>query len=272
MAEQRLGGGRSTSGVVRVGETVRRPTGPWTPTIHAYLRHIRAVGFTAAPEVFGIDEQGREILSYLHGETWGDQISPDEPKTELVTLRAWPEPTRSDDTLAAVGRLYAELHRASAGFRPQTPVWREYELPMRDDEIVCHGDAGPWNVISRGAMPVGLIDWDGARPNTPLGDLAWIAWQFVPLGPDDFLRACGFTSPFRTGDRLRLLCDAYGLADRVSILPALSLVKQQSALSLRYWQPLRPGAAANWLRALVADLDWLEANTHRLRTVLEATR
>src|SRR5713226_6160740 len=97
MQEERLGGGRSTAGVVRVGDTIHRPTGPWTPTIHAYLRHLRAAGFTSAPDVLGIDERGREVLSYIDGETWGDHIDPDEPKTDLVTIRSWPEQTRSDE-------------------------------------------------------------------------------------------------------------------------------------------------------------------------------
>jgi hypothetical protein len=31
--------------VVRVGSTVRRTTGPWTPGVHALLRHLEAAGF-----------------------------------------------------------------------------------------------------------------------------------------------------------------------------------------------------------------------------------
>ena len=261
LSEQRLGGGRGTEGVVRVGNTVRRPTGPWTPTIHAYLRHLRAAGFSCAPNVLGVDEQGREILEFIEGETWGDAISPDEPKTEMVVVRAWPAATRSDRTLAAIGELFAALHAASRGFRPASPIWREYEVPMKEDEIVCQGDAGPWNVVSRDGMPAGLIDWDGARPARPIDDLASIAWHFVPLGTDDLITTCGFDRSFDPGRRLRILCDAYGLEDRVSILPALSRVKQLAPMVLRYWQPLRTGAAANWLRATVADLDWLDRAT-----------
>ncbi len=61
-----LAGGAMTP-VVRVGDTVRRAAGPWTPTIHALLRHIRAAGFSAGPEPLGMDERGREILSFLRG-------------------------------------------------------------------------------------------------------------------------------------------------------------------------------------------------------------
>ena len=266
--EQRLGGGRSTTGVVRIGDTVRRPTGPWTATIHAYLRHLSAAGFAAAPEVLGIDERGREILRYIPGDTWGDRIHPDEPKTELVTIRPWPEATRSDRALVAVGHIYADLHRAAHGFRPEAPVWREYEIPMRDNDIVCHGDAGPWNAVYHDGIPIALIDWDRAQPARPIEDLASIAWHFVPLGPDNFLRASGFSQPFETGRRLRVLCDAYGLADRESILPALSLVKQLGPTKLRYWQPVRAGAAAQHLRAASRDLEWLEQNAATLRSHL----
>lgn len=215
-----------------------------------------------------MDDQGREILSYLHGDTWGDHIDPDQPKTALVTLRPWPEPTRSEAAVAAIGRLYADLHRAARGFRPTTPIWREYELPMHDGEIVCHGDAGPWNAVYRDGLPVGLIDWDGARPDLPINDLASVAWNFVPLGPDDVIRACGFTAPFDRGRRLRVLCDAYGLADRVEILSALSLVKQLAPMKLRYWQPLPPGIAAAHLSLVVRDLDWLERSSDDLRAHL----
>jgi hypothetical protein len=52
---------------VRIGATVRRPAGPWTPTVHALLDHLESHGFLA-PRARGIDEDGREILSYLEGD------------------------------------------------------------------------------------------------------------------------------------------------------------------------------------------------------------
>ncbi|WP_405562988.1 hypothetical protein [Streptomyces phaeochromogenes] len=38
--EEPLTGG-GVNHVVRSGQTVRRPTGPWSPTIHARLGHLR---------------------------------------------------------------------------------------------------------------------------------------------------------------------------------------------------------------------------------------
>jgi hypothetical protein len=39
-AEIPLAGGNMSSGVVRLGDTVRRPAGPWKPAVHALLTHL----------------------------------------------------------------------------------------------------------------------------------------------------------------------------------------------------------------------------------------
>jgi len=45
------GGGRSV--VRRRGDLVIRDAGPWTPAVHALLRHLEDVGFSAAPRLVG---------------------------------------------------------------------------------------------------------------------------------------------------------------------------------------------------------------------------
>ena len=57
------GGGRST--VHRRGDVVIRDTGPWSPAVHALLRHLEDVGFAAAPRLVGsgLDHDGREVLT-----------------------------------------------------------------------------------------------------------------------------------------------------------------------------------------------------------------
>jgi hypothetical protein len=45
-AEVPLLGGRITPGVVRVGDTVRRPVGPHSTFVHALLHHLEHVGFS----------------------------------------------------------------------------------------------------------------------------------------------------------------------------------------------------------------------------------
>jgi hypothetical protein len=67
--EQALRGGRQTVGIVRVGDTVRRPRHARSDFVHAVLRHLDAAGFDGAPRLLGIDEHGREVLTYINGET-----------------------------------------------------------------------------------------------------------------------------------------------------------------------------------------------------------
>ena len=65
-----LAGGDVTAGVVRVGETVRRPTGPHSPLVHAMLEHLERVGFAGAPRYLGQDDRGREMLTYIEGDVY----------------------------------------------------------------------------------------------------------------------------------------------------------------------------------------------------------
>jgi hypothetical protein len=55
------------SRVFRRGNTVLRPAGPWTPAVHALLRHLERAGFAGSPRVVGdgYDDQGREVLTYI---------------------------------------------------------------------------------------------------------------------------------------------------------------------------------------------------------------
>ena len=64
MTEEPLHGGDVTT-VVKVGDTVRRETGPWSAAVHALLQHFERVGFDGAPRFLGIDERGREILANM---------------------------------------------------------------------------------------------------------------------------------------------------------------------------------------------------------------
>jgi hypothetical protein len=75
VTEQRLPGGRSF-GAVRAGDEVRRPAQPWTATVHSVLRHLEDAGFDGAPRARGLDEQGRERLTFLPGQTMGEGTSP----------------------------------------------------------------------------------------------------------------------------------------------------------------------------------------------------
>lgn len=200
--EERLPGG-NVEGAVRVGDTVRRTTGPWTPAVHALLRHLEAAGFEAAPRVIGFDEDGREVLSFIEGETVGD----DDP---------WPVWWRADDTLVQAVGLLRQFHEASASFEPPPEAcWRFAGRPG-PNATMLHGDWAPYNIVWHDGRVVSVIDWDLARPGDPLDDLAFVAWHWAPLHHPAMIDR-GELGPWRQPDRerrLRLVVETYGLAHR----------------------------------------------------------
>ncbi len=54
MIEEPLTGGNVSAEVMRVGDTVRRPT---TPSVNAFLQHLEREGFEHAPRYVGTDDE-----------------------------------------------------------------------------------------------------------------------------------------------------------------------------------------------------------------------
>ena len=63
MEEEVVLAGGNVGGAVRVGESVRRTTGPWTPAVHALLAYLHG-RVPHIPQVLGFDHLGRESLTY----------------------------------------------------------------------------------------------------------------------------------------------------------------------------------------------------------------
>lgn len=194
--------GGNSNAPVRYGDRVHRTAGPWTPTVHAYLAHLRARGAEGVPEPFGFDEHGREVLEFLEGAV------PAYPLPDLV----W-----SDAFLEDAARLLRRLHDASAGFPRAGAVWQQ---PAREpDEVVSINDFAPYNLVVRNGRIAGVIDLDQASPGPRVRDLAHLAYRLVPLTAPD--NGDGRTSTTRErGRRLRLLADAYGDMAPAAVLVA----------------------------------------------------
>ncbi len=159
--EVELSGGNLTSGIVRVGDTVRRPAGAWTPAVHALLLHLEKAGFEASPRVLGIDQRGREILTYIAGRV------------------AWPwenfAPVATRDGLSKIAQIIHAYHAAVSSFvPPRDAKWSEL-CPRNGAEIICHNDFAPWNLIVGPSGSFTFIDWDLAAPGPRLSDLAYSA-------------------------------------------------------------------------------------------------
>lgn len=248
-ADVPLPAGRMTAGIVRRGGEIRRPTGPWSPAVHEYLRHLERAGFRGAPRLVAV-EPGVEVLTYLEGEVAAD------PSWEPGRGHRLPASVRSEEALQSAARLVRELHDASRDFHPAVTSYRFRPHPPGPGEIVCHGDLGPWNTVYRQGVASGFIDWDACGPMDPATDLAAAAWTFVPLAPPSRLRDAGFDPLPYLARRLRIFVDAYGLEDRRQILPALQRAQLRGAEQVWHWPVDAAGAAAS-LRRHAADLDWL---------------
>jgi aminoglycoside phosphotransferase (APT) family kinase protein len=224
--ERPLAGGGLTP-TVRVGETVRRTSGPWTPAVHALLEHLEQVGFGGAPRARGIDAQGREVLSFVPGTADADPFD--------------------DTSLAAVARLVREYHDAATGFRPPPDAtWHFMEGAPREGDIVCHNDLSPGNTIYVNGAPDAFVDWDLAAPGPRTWDVAHALWRFTPLYTDEDCRRLGIPVQPR-GPRLRLFCDAYGLEDREGLVALIQRRQLTLYETARTWGEAGiPGWAEVW--------------------------
>jgi hypothetical protein len=210
LPEQPLAGGRVTPGVVRLGETVRRPQGAHSPFVHELLGHLEKAGFDAAPRLLGLDEQGREVLSFIPGD-----VPPD-----LAVF--------GDGQLRAAFRILRRFHDATAGCALAGSA-----------EVVCHGDVSPCNTVFRDGLPVALIDFDAAAPGRRVDDVAYGLFLWLDLGNEDVPLADQCR-------RLELAASAYGIAvDRALVS---EIARQVECTAERLHAEGRPSAA--WWKAM----------------------
>ena len=195
MDEVRLAGG-NVGGAVRVGDTVRRAAGPWTPAVHALLQHLADKGFTDAPRPLGFDEQGREVLTFLPGET-------------VAGRRPRPGWVRADETLDQVARWLRDCHQALADFVPPPgAIWRGGGT-WTPGLTIGHNDPSPDNAAWHDGRLAGFFDWDFAGPAPAGWDLAFAAFSWVPLDTRPY-RAEGFTDLAALPRRLDRFLATYG--------------------------------------------------------------
>jgi hypothetical protein len=206
--EERLLGGRLTV-VVRAGDTVRRLPMPWSSEVQRLLTHVRSRGFLLVPEPLGFDEQGREILRYIEGDT-------------SATVTPWPGSLWSDELLVEVGKTVAAYHRAVADFVPSIGAhWQYRPRALLTGEIICHHDFAPYNAVFKGGRLLGMVDWEGAGPGTIQEEIAFLAWQWVPLSSPEAEINNGSDPEVDQVARLRLLLDSYGYEDRAGLVDAV---------------------------------------------------
>lgn len=186
-----------TAGVVRIGETVRRPITADRTQVHLLLQHLEVAALTSTPRFLGIDDRGREILTFL-------------PGTVPTDLGHY-----DDATLRDAAALLRQFHDATMVFPAVTAATAE---------VMCHNDWGPPNAVFHEGRPVGIIDFDTLKPGMRMWDLGYSAMSWLDLGDAS-----------STGQeqirRLKVFLEGYGRQDYSVPLLATFCLARQSALS-----------------------------------------
>jgi aminoglycoside phosphotransferase (APT) family kinase protein len=268
-AEIPLAGGDVTEGLVRVGNTVRRPVGPHSPLVHALLAHLESAGFEGAPRFLGIDSSGREVLSYIDGEVAG------RPRPPWI----------ADETrLASVGRLVRAYDDAAVSFTPVEDVLPSTApagpagippAPSYPPELIGHVDITPENVVFRDGQAFALIDFDLARPATRAEEMfnamMWWAPLLDPRDAEPLLRTVDAPR------RARILADAYGLSgtDRERVIEVGLVLIRRGWYMMKYraetlgggWQRMWDEGVGDVIKRREA---WLDRHAATLTAALTA--
>lgn len=252
LEEVPLGGGNVGAQVVRVGSTVRRPAGFWSPSVDALLRHLHAVGYEGAPRSLGFDQRGRHVVEYVVG----DVRMPFRPRDHVSAARR-------------VGALIRDLHDACAEFAAPADARWNVVIPPDAEELVIHHDLAPWNLVC-GPRRWVFIDWDNAGPGSRLWDLAYAAHGFAPLRPRVRVAAAAA--------RLVALADGYRLDEagrqRLGDLLVERIVGMHDLLCDGHRSGTQPWArlwAAGHGDVWLADARYAERHLFALRSALSGS-
>jgi hypothetical protein len=221
-------GGQLTPGIVRVGTTVRRLPKGNAAFVHDLLLFLEDQDFPFAPRFLGMDEQDREILSYLEGEIWPDSGS-----------------SLPDNLLEQAARVIRRYHDATAG-----------SSLAQGHEIVAHHELGPHNTIFHEGRLVGFIDWDDAVPGTRLRDLANAVYNYVDVSH------WANQSALEQARRISLMGTAYGWDDPLAIVNDFEADLQQALRN--HEQAGRTGA----IKVFAEEVNWMQQRTQALRLAL----
>ncbi|HSX06619.1 MAG TPA: aminoglycoside phosphotransferase family protein [Candidatus Saccharimonadia bacterium] len=238
--------------IERIGDTVHRPTHHWTPAVHDLLNYLQSVNFPYSPKVLGFDENGREILSYIDGQSGGD---------------GWAKIV-SDDGLRKFAKLLRAYHDVITDYKP--PVNAEWACAIgvpKNGEIMCHGDFGPWNIVwDDDNEPVGIVDWDLVVPAKPRFDVLYALEYSAPFRDDEAaLKWHHFPKVPNRQHRIEVFAEAYGLTELGDVVTDVATMQRQVAgfekqLAERGLQPQAEWVANGDLEVIEQHAKWTESH------------
>lgn len=176
-------------------ETVTRPAGPHTTTVHSFLRHLRAKGVDCVPEPLSLDGE-TETLRFIEGESGGD---------------GWKH-QHGEHGLRSAAHLLRRIHDASVDWVP--PNDAVFAAPAAaGGDVFVNADPGPWNFVWRDGEAVALIDWDFLHRAPRLSDVAYALRWFAPVRDDQAaIEWHHFPEVPCRRARIEAFLDAYGIA------------------------------------------------------------
>ncbi|MBC7375153.1 MAG: phosphotransferase [Frankiales bacterium] len=176
--------------------------GPWTPAVASLMAGLRRAGIQGVPEHLGLDEAGREVVTWVDGE---------------VPVYPMPRWAWDDQVLLDVAHATRAVHDAAAALNLPRTGWRR--PAVEPVETVCHGDIAPYNAVFQHGRLVGLIDWDYAVPGPRLWDLGYLAYRFISLTPPGHRDGRpGSGPPAEQWRRVGLLSEAYRGVEPVEVV------------------------------------------------------
>lgn len=255
-----ISGGRLNRGrLVRLGNFVLRPA---DENVHVQ-EVIVEVGkvFRGIPKTFGRDASGRLKLEWIDGES-AESFEDDDEHSEI--------------RLSSVGALLRDLHDSTeTTVRKTVSAFRNSLDPSGIEEVICHGDAGPGNIVFRDGIAFALIDWEMASPGRRSWDLATALRYWAPfrnpankkpaeLLLDSWQRAEWILDGYSASDKLRL--------ETAKLLPDNQKVQAEyviSRIKARGESVYEEWVTKGGIRRLELDSAWLGGESERL---LEAWR
>lgn len=229
--EENLGG--QSREIIRDDIGVHRPAGWWTPATQDLLRNLNDKGFSYAPKPLGYDKEGKEVISFIEGESgvagWGKIVS--------------------EAGLVKFAKLLRKYHDSVRDYKPEGLEWVDGHKNFGPCEIICHGDFGPWNIIWKGAEPVGLVDWDMARPASPEFDILYAIEYSAPIRSDkEAISWHHFSSPPNRKRRIEVFLEAYGYPPISHIATKIAKMQNQTENLARYLGNRGIEPQATWLK------------------------
>jgi aminoglycoside phosphotransferase (APT) family kinase protein len=173
-----LSGGKITKGVVKKDNYVLRPCCPNSPFVHNVLKWLELKECSISPRFIGLDNTGREIITYLEG-------------TVPNNLGFF-----NNNQLVEAGKIIKKLHTILSDF-PN----------CLSGQTVCHNDLSPCNFIFKNELPYAVFDWDAAEINDPLNDVAYAVWMWCDIGNN-------YNSPNDVGNKINIMLDSYELCKK----------------------------------------------------------